>query len=275
MERLPRALVLVLTEAHRVLARPALGALVEHTGDRRQAVAEHEPCGSADRGVGSEARPEQVGDHQHDRDPQPQQPDDRERPPGSGAGRASTPDRSIEPGIHHDPQEQGADHADGHRPRPRPDEIARFLDGLRRERRCFGPSARANPKPFPSQIRSLCDEDGFRLAAVTETAVVGLIRIGLTISTTALGVEVANLDGEERKARGVEGEGGVIVRKVTTGPLAAAGVQANDVILTLNHVAIRDAAHFGQVASSLPKGKHVPLYLVRDGSPSFLPLKID
>ena len=65
------------------------------------------------------------------------------------------------------------------------------------------------------------------------------------------------------------------MRAVGSGPLQAAGIKQGDVILTLNHVPVRDAAHFAEQAKALPKGKHVPLYIVRDAEPSFLPLKID
>ncbi len=54
---------------------------------------------------------------------------------------------------------------------------ARFLTELSAERRYFGPSAAANPKPFPSLIRALAEPSGFRLAAVEAGRVVGLVRI--------------------------------------------------------------------------------------------------
>ena len=47
-------------EAERVLARPALGGLVEHAGPAVEAVQEDEPERAADRGVGAEARAEEV-----------------------------------------------------------------------------------------------------------------------------------------------------------------------------------------------------------------------
>lgn len=56
-------------------------------------------------------------------------------------------------------------------------EIDRFLDALRREPRYFGPSAKANPKPFPSLIEALRGRGGFRIAAIEEGRVVGLARV--------------------------------------------------------------------------------------------------
>jgi GNAT superfamily N-acetyltransferase len=56
-------------------------------------------------------------------------------------------------------------------------EIARFLDTLRSEPRYFGPSAKANPKPFPSLIEALGGRSGFRIAAIEQGRIVGLARV--------------------------------------------------------------------------------------------------
>ena len=56
-------------------------------------------------------------------------------------------------------------------------EITRFLDNLRGEPRYFGPSAKANPKPFPSLIEALRGRGGFRIAAVEQGRIVGLARV--------------------------------------------------------------------------------------------------
>lgn len=56
-------------------------------------------------------------------------------------------------------------------------DVDRFLAELRAEPRYFGPSAKANPKPFPSLIEALRERGGFRLAAVEEGRVVGMCRV--------------------------------------------------------------------------------------------------
>lgn len=56
-------------------------------------------------------------------------------------------------------------------------DLDRFLAALRSEQRRFGPSARANPKPFPSLIRHLGRRGGFRVAAVERGRAVGLARV--------------------------------------------------------------------------------------------------
>ena len=56
-------------------------------------------------------------------------------------------------------------------------ELDRFLADLRSEHRYFGPSASANPKPFPSLIDALGGGDGFRLAAVEQGRIIGVARV--------------------------------------------------------------------------------------------------
>lgn len=45
-------------------------------------------------------------------------------------------------------------------------DVDRFLDDLRGEPRFFGPTAKSNPKPFPSLIEALRGRGGFRIAAI-------------------------------------------------------------------------------------------------------------
>ena len=89
----------------------------------------------------------------------------------------------------------------------------------------------------------------------------------------ALGAEVADLTAEQRGELNIEGGGGVIVREVNEGPMAVAGVKTGDVILSINHMPVKSAKHLKGLIAELPPGKHVPLYVVREGAPSFLALK--
>ena len=89
----------------------------------------------------------------------------------------------------------------------------------------------------------------------------------------ALGAEVADLTAEQRRELNVEGGGGVIVREVNDGPMAVAGVKTGDVILSINHMPVKSSKHLKDLITELPAGKHVPLYVVREGAPSFLALK--
>jgi len=58
------------------------------------------------------------------------------------------------------------------------DQIEQFLDALGDEPRYFGPRGRSNPKPFPSLRSELRKRGGFRLAAMIDGEVVGLVRVG-------------------------------------------------------------------------------------------------
>ncbi len=89
----------------------------------------------------------------------------------------------------------------------------------------------------------------------------------------ALGARFADLTAEQREELKIEGEGGVIVREVNDGPMAAAGVKRGDVILSINHVSVKSSKQLAGLAKELPVGKHVPLYVIREGAPSFLALK--
>lgn len=56
-------------------------------------------------------------------------------------------------------------------------DIDAFVDRLKREQRYFGPTGRANPKPFRSLIASLRERGGIRMAAVECGRIVGLARV--------------------------------------------------------------------------------------------------
>ncbi len=68
--------------------------------------------------------------------------------------------------------------------------------------------------------------------------------------------------------------GGVVVREVLSGPGADAGLVVGDVITMLNGRAIENIEDFTEVSRGLPRGKAVPMRIVRRGSPLFLPLKV-
>ena len=87
-----------------------------------------------------------------------------------------------------------------------------------------------------------------------------------------LNVQVAAIEPERAEQWNLSG--GVVVRAVQPGPGAEAGLVVGDVITMLNGRAIDDLESFAEVAAKLPKGKAVPVRIVRRGSPLFLPLKV-
>ena len=56
-------------------------------------------------------------------------------------------------------------------------DVELFLDDLRSESRFFGPTARINPKPFPSLIELLERRTGFRMGVVECGRLIGLARV--------------------------------------------------------------------------------------------------
>ncbi len=71
-----------------------------------------------------------------------------------------------------------------------------------------------------------------------------------------------------------QGEGGVLVQQVGPGPAAEAGVQPGDILVSLNHQTIRDAAHLRQLVKELPRGKQIPLLVKRDEGALYLAVEI-
>ena len=85
-----------------------------------------------------------------------------------------------------------------------------------------------------------------------------------------LNIVVAELPASQRGGS----EGGVLVRQVGPGPATEAGVQPGDILVSLNHQQIRDAAHLRQLVKELPPGKRVPLLVKRDEGALYLALEM-
>lgn len=90
----------------------------------------------------------------------------------------------------------------------------------------------------------------------------------------SLGVEVVELTPQQREETGVE-SGGVMVMKIESGPVALAGINPTDVIISLNNEQITSAKQFVEIADSLPVGKSIPVLVQRAGAAQFLALKIE
>jgi serine protease Do len=84
-----------------------------------------------------------------------------------------------------------------------------------------------------------------------------------------LGLAVRPLAPEEQKQAGVEG--GLVVEEVA-GPAARAGIQAGDVILSLNGTPVKDAEQLRELVSK--SGKHVALLVQRDEARIFVPVEL-
>ena len=95
---------------------------------------------------------------------------------------------------------------------------------------------------------------------------------GTERSSNRLGVAVAELSAEQRKALDIKG--GVIIKEVLDGPAALIGLRPGDVITHLNNQAIDSAKTFTEIAQGLPKNRSVSMRVLRQGRASFITFKL-
>ena len=87
-----------------------------------------------------------------------------------------------------------------------------------------------------------------------------------------LGLVVESLDDATRER--LEVDGGVVVAEVQEGPAARAGIRRGDVVTRLDNEAIESVADFRAAVEGLPRGRSIPVLIVRGGVPTFLALRI-
>ncbi len=87
-----------------------------------------------------------------------------------------------------------------------------------------------------------------------------------------LGMTVAPVTDEMSERLGIEG--GVVVQQVLGGAAARNGLQQGDVITMFNGQVIKDTQSFADIAKEVPKNRSVPMRVIRDGYPMFIPFKI-
>ena len=95
-----------------------------------------------------------------------------------------------------------------------------------------------------------------------------------TTTSNRMGVTVMNIPEEQRKRFEINGDGGVIVKQVKSGPASDSGIRRGDILLMINNIDIKDADHFKSVVKDLPENKSVPVLVHRRGSPIFLAMRL-
>jgi serine protease Do len=95
---------------------------------------------------------------------------------------------------------------------------------------------------------------------------------GIERSSNRLGVSVAELSAEQKKAFDLRG--GVVIKEVQSGPAALIGLRPGDVITHLNNQPIDSAQTFAQVAKELPVNRSVSMRVLRQGRASFITFKL-
>ena len=86
---------------------------------------------------------------------------------------------------------------------------------------------------------------------------------------SALGLGMENLSDAMRERLNLDG--GVRVVQAE-GSAAESGIRVGDIITRLDNQPVRDVDGFMQIAASLPKGRRVPVLIVRAGVQTFVPL---
>ena len=89
-----------------------------------------------------------------------------------------------------------------------------------------------------------------------------------------LALSVTDLTEEQKKRLGEDVEGGVLVTRVKPGPARDAGIQRGDVIVMIDNRPVKDVKGFEALLDELPRGRSVPVLVMRRGSPIFLALRI-
>ncbi len=92
-------------------------------------------------------------------------------------------------------------------------------------------------------------------------------------SDSRLGLTVADLSNEQRRTLGPE-EQGVLVTTLDEGPAANAGLYPDDIILQVDHLPVKSASQFVELAKELPKGKAIPLLVKRESEALYLAVRL-
>ena len=101
----------------------------------------------------------------------------------------------------------------------------------------------------------------------------GEIVAGGNRAKDSFGVVVGPLNDEQRES--VRSDKGVVVNQVMGGSLAdKAGIAINDIILSFNNKEIASASELKQALKDAPKGRSVPVLVIRAGSARYIPVHI-
>lgn len=90
--------------------------------------------------------------------------------------------------------------------------------------------------------------------------------------TNRLGFSAIDLSDKQKEE--LEIEDGVLVTHIVTGPASQAGIRRDDIILAIDSKAVADLKQFEKIVKGLPAGKSVALLVQRNGSTTFLAIKV-
>lgn len=87
-----------------------------------------------------------------------------------------------------------------------------------------------------------------------------------------LGMVVGNVTKAAQERLGING--GVVIEQVLGGTAARNGLQQGDIITMLNRQNVTNTRSFSNIVKALPNNRAVPMRIIRDGRPMFIPFKI-
>ena len=106
-----------------------------------------------------------------------------------------------------------------------------------------------------------------------ENKVVARAKGSKAMTDNRIGIQVADLTGEQRKELELD-DGGVLVEKVGEGAAADAGIRTGDVIVRIDNKPVENVKSFEKMIRKLPAGKSVAILVQRRGGPIFLAMKV-
>jgi len=118
-----------------------------------------------------------------------------------------------------------------------------------------------HPGQLDVELGELPDEESVASTAKPQTA-----------KTNRLGITVTDLNDDQRSE--LELQGGVLVQSLVPGAASRAGIRQDDIILRVDNQEIRDARQFDELINGLSAGKSVAFLVQRNGSPTFLAVRI-
>ncbi len=111
-----------------------------------------------------------------------------------------------------------------------------------------------------------------KLGELPEDAAVASADKPATNKTNRLGMSVAELSDEQRAE--LEVDTGVLVTRLVDGAASRAGVHKGDIILSIDNKSVKNVEAFRKLVKGLPDNKSVAILVQRNGSPTFLALKV-
>lgn len=90
--------------------------------------------------------------------------------------------------------------------------------------------------------------------------------------TNRLGLSVADMTDEQHAEHEVDA--GVVVIRLVEGAASRAGVRKGDIILSIDNKPVKNVETFRKLVRKLPANKSVAILVQRNGSPTFLALKV-